>query len=233
MKKIRTITLFYAIFISTTLSNIVPTYAEHSEKKPIRFGSVAMDIPSVMHKRLTPITEYLSKKLDRHIILTLSPNMSDAINNLATGKVDFAYLTPVAYLKSHDKNNTKLIVKTLTNKKASFQLMIVVRDDSPIKTIKDLKGKKFGFGDKSALLQRAALVDAGMPLENLAEYRFLSHYDNIARAVMNKDVDAGILKDTKALKWKDKGLRILYSSPHLPPYNMGLLQDKYLPSQNP
>ena len=37
---------------------------------------------------------------------------------------------------------------------------------------------------------------------------------------MNGDFDAGILKDTMAYKWQGKGLRILYSSPDLPPYNI-------------
>ena len=37
---------------------------------------------------------------------------------------------------------------------------------------------------------------------------------------MNDDFDAGILKDTMAYKWQGKGLRILYSSPNLPPYNI-------------
>lgn len=194
--------------------------AADSKQEPIRFGSVAMDIPAVMHKRLTPLTEYLSKRLNRPVILTLSTNMAGAIENVSTGKVDLAYLTPVAYLRSHQKGNTRLLAKTVTNNKASFQLMIVVREDSPIKTVADLEGRSFAFGDKAALLQRAVVVGADMPLEKLGSYEFLGHYDNIVRAVLHRDFDAGIVKDTKALKWKDKGLRILYSSPHLPPYNV-------------
>ena len=204
------------------LASIVsmPLQAEEKNATPIRFGSVAMDIPAVMHKRLTPLTKYLSEKLQRPVILVLSPNMGDAIDNVAKGKVDLGYLTPVAYLKSHDKGNTKLVAKTVTNKKASFQLMIVVREDSPIKTVEDLAGKSFAFGDKAALLQRAVVAGANMPLEKLGSYSFIGHYDNIVRGVLNKDFDAGILKDTKAFKWKDKGIRILYSSPALPPYNV-------------
>ena len=34
--------------------------------------------------------------------------------------------------------------------------------------------------------------------------------------------DAGILKDTTAFKWQNKGLRILYRSPDLPPYNIAV-----------
>ena len=179
-----------------------------------------MDIPAVMHKRLTPLTNYLSSTLDRPVTLKLSPNMGDAIDNTAKGSVDLSYLTPVAYLRAHEKGNAKLIVKTVTKGKASFKLMIVVKEGSPIKSVKQLSGKSFAFGDKKALLQRATVVGAGMPLEKLGEYKFIGHYDNIVRAVMNGDFDAGILKDTMAYKWEGKGIRILYATPDLPPYNI-------------
>jgi len=188
--------------------------------KELKFGSVAMDIPAVMHKKLTPMTDYLSQAIEQPVLLRLSPNMASAIDAVASDSVDLAYLTPVAYLKAHKKGQSEIIVKTVTNNKASFQLMIVVRQDSAIKTIADLAGSEFAFGDKAALLQRAVVVGAGMPLDKLGSYKFIGHYDNIARGVQNGDFDAGILKDTKAFKWQSKGLRILYSSPHLPPYNI-------------
>jgi len=184
------------------------------------FGSVAMDIPAEMHKRLKPLTQYLGKTLNRNVSLRLSPNMGAAINDTVKGNVDLTYLTPVAYLRARAKGNAQIIAKTVTKGKASFQLMIVVKHDSKIKTVNDLIGKTFAFGDKRALLQRATVVGAGIKLEQLKEMKFLGHYDNIAIAVNRGDFDAGILKDTKAFKWKNKGLRIIYSSPHLPPYNI-------------
>lgn len=196
-----------------------------SSKDELLFGSVAMDIPAVMHKRLKPLAQYLGKKLDRPVSMKLSPNMGAAIKEVADKKVDLAYLTPVAYLKAHKRGGVRLVAKTVTKGKASFQLMIVVKDDSPIKTVADLKGKSFAFGDKRALLQRAAVVGAGAKMEDFSEYKFIGHYDNIARAVLNGDFDAGILKDTMAFQWEGKGLRILKASPDLPPYNIAASAD--------
>jgi len=189
-------------------------------KKEVLFGSVAMDIPAIMYKRLSPLTEYLSQAIGQPVSLKLSPDMPAAIDDTANGRVDLAYLTPVAYLKAHAKGGARLVVKTVTNGKGSFRLMIVVKQDSPIRSVQELVGKSFAFGDKAALLQRAVVVGSGMPLEKFGEYKFIGHYDNIVRAVMNGDFDAGILKDTMAYKWNGKGIRILYSSPELPPYNI-------------
>jgi len=186
----------------------------------LRFGSVAMDTPVVMYKRLSPLTRYLSKELGQPVVLKLSPSMKAAIKEIASNKVEIAYLTPVAYIKAHARGDVRLLAKTVTNKKDSFKLMIVVKEDSPIKTVEELFGKKFAFGDPAALLQRAVVVGAGLPLEKLGSYEFIGHYDNIARGVMRGFFDAGILKDTTAYKWDKKGLRILHASDPLPPYNL-------------
>jgi len=210
------------LFLFALLS--ISSFSAYSEgeKNEILLGSVAMDIPAVMHKRLSPLTTYLSEQLNLPVSLKLSANMGAAINEIANHNVDIAYLTPVAYLKAHKKGGAQIIAKTVTKGKASFKLMVVVKEDSPIKSVSDLAGKSFAFGDKRALLQRAALVGGGMPLEKLDSYEFIGHYDNIATAVARGAFDAGILKDTMAYKWEGKGLRILYATPDLPPYNVAV-----------
>ena len=213
------IKIIVSLFLVLSFSNMS---IQAQERNELVLGSVAMDIPAVMHARLRPLTTYLSKELGVAVNLKLSPNMGAAINEAANANVDLAYLTPVAYLKAHDKGNAKIIAKTVTNGKSSFQLMIVVKEDSPIKTIEDLVGKSFAFGDPKALLQRAVVVNSGIELEQFKDYKFIGHYDNIARAVAIGDFDAGILKDTTAFKWQNKGLRILYRSPDLPPYNIAV-----------
>ena len=196
----------------------MPTRA--AELPELKFGSVAMDIPAEMHRRLKPLTKYLTEVLGQPVTLQLSPDMPAAIKEVSSGNVDFSYLTPVAYLKAKKSGNVQLIVKTVTQKTPSFQLMIVVKDGSPIKTVQDLAGKTFAFGDAAAILQRAVVVGAGMPMEKLGEHKFIGHYDNIARGVLNGDFDAGVVKDTTAIKFKPQGLRVIYGSPPLPPYNI-------------
>jgi len=217
MKKIKWIKIAIGLI---GLSLVLSASAQTNSGKELLFGSVAMDIPAAMYTRLKPLTNYLSRSLGKTVTLRLSPNMAGAINEVASNHVNLAYLTPVAYLEAHKKGNAKLIAKTVTNGKGSFKLMIVVRQDSPANSVHDLVGKDFAFGDKKALLQRAVVVEAGLPLKKLHEYKFIGHYDNIVRAVINGDFDAGILKDTMAYKWQGKGIRILYESPDLPPYNI-------------
>lgn len=192
------------------------------EGKPLRFGSVARDSLAVMQVRLLPLTAYLSEKLGQPVELRLSTNMSRAINALSSGNVDIAYLTPVAYIKAHAKGRAQLVVKTVTDHRPTFKLMIVVRADSPIRTVQQLAGKRFAFGDPAALLQRAVVVGAGMPLQRLGKYSFVDHYDNVIRGVLVGDYDAGIVLDSTARRWEGRGIRVLYASEDLPPYNIAV-----------
>jgi phosphonate transport system substrate-binding protein len=146
--------------------------------------------------------------------------MSSTINNVVHGDVELAYLTPVAYVRAHKEGDARLLVKLTSDNQAYFQLVIVVRNDSLINTIEDLQGKRFAFGDKEAMLQRAVVVGAGMPLEKFGAIAFLGRPYNIVRAVLHNDFDAGIVLETKAHVWENKGLRVLYTSPKLPSFNI-------------
>jgi len=200
---------------------LLPVTASSEEKShELIFGSVAMDIPAVMHRRLRPLVEYLSATLQRPVRLQLSPNMKAAIHEISNGSVDISYLTPVSYIRARESGKVELIGKTATDGRGHFRLMIVVRDSSPYLHPRELQGRSFAFGDPAALLQRAVVARAGLKPGDFSRYEFLGHYDNIVRAVLNRDFDAGIVKDTMAWAWQDKGLRILYTSPELPPYNI-------------
>ena len=215
MKQLRIIfvlILFIGLYSANTFSS--------EGKKPLRFGSVAMDSPVMMQRRLLPLTNYLSEALGRPVVLKLSTDMPGAINAVAHGDVDFAYLTPVAYVDAHAKGKAKIVVRTVTDNQPTFKLMIVVREDSPIHKVEELQGKRFAFGDPAALLQRAVVVGAGMPLQRLGEYAFVNHYDNVVRGVLVGDYDAGIVLENTAYRWQGKGIRVLYSSKALPPYNI-------------
>ena len=188
--------------------------------KELYFGSVAMATPAVMHPRLLPLTEYLSEALQRPVNLKLAFDTPTAIKEVSDNAVHLAYLAPAAYIEAKNRGDVRLIAKAMTKEGGSFQLMVVTKQDSPIRGIQDLAGKRFAFGDKAAVLQRAVVIGAGMPLERLGSYVFIGDVGNVVSGVMNGDFDAGILKDTIARKWEGKGLKILHASSALPPFNI-------------
>ena len=184
----------------------------------IYLGSVAMEVPAEMVKRLTPMTRYLSAQTGMQVVFRASPTMDSAIAELGSGVTRIAYMTPVAYVEAHRRYGAQALVAPLTNGKSTFRLILAVKQSSPLQSPAQLKGKSFAFGDERARLQQAVVVGAGIGLAEFSNYAFLRHYDNIAKAVLNDDFDAGILTEGTFAVFAPRGLRALYTSPPLPSY---------------
>ena len=187
-------------------------------EEEIFLGSVAMDVPAAMVQRLTPLTTYLRKKTGLKISFRASPNLNSAVNELGKDATQIAYLTPAAYIEAQEKFKAKPLVSPLTHGKSTFNLVVVVHQDSNIQSMTDLIGRSFALGDEKALLQRAVVVNGGVNLHQFSRFDFLKHYDNIAKAILNRDFDAGILKDTIYEKFAAQGLRKIHTSPPLSSY---------------
>jgi len=191
----------------------------------VTVGSVAMDIPVEMIKRFDALTEYLSKTTGIQVTFRPSPNLGSAVDDLGQNRTQISYLTPVAYLDARDKYQVKPLVAPTVNGKPSFSLVIGVRENGPIKSVNDLKGKRFAFGDEKALLQKAAVVSMGLKLEDFSNTAYLKHYDNIAKAVLAGDFDGGILKDSVASDFKPMGIKVIGTTPPLPSYVFAVNKD--------
>jgi phosphonate transport system substrate-binding protein len=184
----------------------------------VTMGSVAMDIPVEMIKRMSVLTNYLALSTNLNIRFRPSPNLGSAVEDLGTGQTQIAYLTPVAYIEARRKYGVIPLVAPTTNGRPLFSLVIGVRAGSGINSPAELKGKSFAFGDERALLQRAAVASMGLSPSDFASYAYLKHYDNIAKAVLAGDFEGGILKDSVADGFKSKGMVVIGSTAPLPSY---------------
>jgi phosphonate transport system substrate-binding protein len=193
-----------------------PTANDQGTK--VTMGSVAMDIPVEMIKRMSVLTNYLALSTNLNIRFRPSPNLGSAVEDLGTGQTQIAYLTPVAYIEARRKYGAIPLVAPTTNGRPLFSLVIGVRAGSGISAPAELKGKSFAFGDERALLQRAAVESMGLSLNDFSTYAYLKHYDNIAKAVLAGDFDGGILKDSVAEGFKSKGVDVIGSTAPLPSY---------------
>jgi len=184
----------------------------------VTMGSVAMDIPVEMIKRMSALTNYLALSTNLNIRFRPSPNMGSAVEDLGTGETQIAYLTPVAYIDARKKYGVIPLVAPTIQGRPYFSLDIVVKAGSGIDAPAGLKGKRFAFGDEKALLQRAAVESMGVKLTDFSNFAYLKHYDNIAKAVLAGDFDGGILKDSVADDFRNRGIVVIGSTPPLPSY---------------
>lgn len=187
-----------------------------AEPLSLSFGVYQTDKATVMYKTFTPILESIqdsvSKELGRPVEfgLTIFKSYDDGIQALVDGKVDMVHFGPASYVTAKEKNpSIQLVAMEHEKGEKRFKGVIVVKTDSPFKTIEDLRGKRFAFGDRNSTVGRylvqAQLVDNGIYARDLASFKYMERHDQVAGAVELGDFDAGSVKSSTFKKYADKG----------------------------
>ncbi len=218
MKMKRALQSLLAALLTGVSSASAWAAAPNTPAAGVTMGSVAMDIPVEMIKRMSALTNHLALATNLNIRFRPSPNLGSAVDDLGAGQTQIAYLTPVAYVNARKKYGVIPLVAPTVEGRPYFSLVIGVKAGSGINSPAELKGKRFAFGDEKALLQRAAVESMGLRSSAFSSFAYLKHYDNIAKAVLAGDFDGGILKDSIADEFKSRGIAVIGSTASLPSY---------------
>lgn len=167
-----------------------------------------------------PLTHLLSEKLRVKVNLNIAKDYKTHIDLIGRDKIDIAYMGPASYVAMVDKyGNKRLIARQVIKGKPTFKGNIIIRSDSNINKLNDLKGKRFAFGDPNStmshLVPRYMLVKQGITKDKLKSLSFLGSHDNVAIAVLTGEFDAGAVKEAVFHKYQEKGIKSLASTPEL------------------
>jgi len=210
--------LLAACLMGVSFASIQAAPVPGDQTAEVTMGSVAMDIPVEMIKRMSVLASYLAQNTHLNVRFRPAPNLESAVDDLGAGQTQIAYLTPVGYIEAHKKYGVIPLVAPTTLGRPYFSLVIGVKTGSGITTPTDLRGKRFAFGDEKALLQKAAVESMGLKSSDFSSFAYLKHYDNIAKAVLAGDFDGGIIKDSVADDFKSKGIVVIGRTAPLPSY---------------
>lgn len=174
--------------------------------------------PSEIKIRFQPLADHLGKVLEQPLEIRIGRNYEEQIQAVGTNQVDIAFMGPAQYVKLRDAYGPRpLLARLEVNGKPELFGAVIVRADSPLHALTDLKGRSFAFGDPdstmSHIVPEAMLADAGIPLPDLGEYKFLGAHKNVVFGVLSGDFDAGAVKMEVFDEYADRGLRLLVKSP--------------------
>ncbi len=136
------------------------------------------------------------------------------IQGLLGGTIDMAWLGASAYAKTYltDPEAVDVVlVKTNLDGSYAYHSIGIARVDSGIKSLADMKGKVFGFGDPNStsgyLIPSVEIPqETGASMENgdyFGEVRFTGGHEQTIVAVANGDVDAGVTWADGQGDWAD------------------------------
>ena len=187
-------------------------------EKIYTFGIVPQQAASEMAKTWLPFLDALSRKSGVKLRFVTAPDIPEFEKRLAEGAYDIAYMNPYHYTVFHKKSGYEAFAR---EKDRKIKGIIVVRQDSKIKDIKELNGTTLVFPSPAAfaasILPRAALRKAGVNFTT----KFVSSHDSVYLNVQHGIYPAGggIVRTFDMLDEPVKqDLRVLWTTPAYTPH---------------
>jgi len=223
------VTLMSGCDDSPSSSNAPHDSAQLSEtQKRYYFGFDLRSSPQEDARQYLPLLAYLKKQTGFNFDIRFTPASNNIGDDLRTGKIDFAAIGAVSFIKANsNKNNASeppiiTVARGINNlNQAEYRSFIIVHPDSKIKSLSQLRNKRFAFGNTNStqghLIPRIILDAANIRIEDFRSFKFTGSHQQCADAVISKRFDACGLQDTLAQTLADKNLvRILHRSNYFP-----------------
>lgn len=169
-------------------------------------------------ERYKPLLQLLSKELKQNVKLQSVDKYAAFEKGLAEGKYDLVFIHPAHIgLTAVRKNGYEGIAtaKGFTD----YRARVLVANNSPLKSIQDLRGKKIGVPSIESIttfMFTANLRELGFPQPEKA-YTATRYQDAVPFMIENGFVDAGVTGSGAVAKaWVAKGGRILAEAKPVP-----------------
>ncbi len=187
-------------------------------QEPLKLGVHPYLSASDLVKRFTPLAEYLGRAIGQPVAVEISNAYSAHIQKIGQGTLDIAFMGPASYVILTDRFGKRPLLAAFVTKEGKvFHGRIMVRADSPIRSLEQLKGKRFVFGDRDSTMShfvpRWLLLKSGVDVKDFANATYVSNHDNIALGILSGVFDAGAVKEEIFRIYEPQGLRSLARSP--------------------
>ena len=125
--------------------------ATAAELPPLKFG-VGLFQPDREKNDATyrPLAQFLAARLGRKVELRTVDTWEGLAKSLANGETDIALLGPWGYVLANNEAGAQAVSTILYDGKPEYFGIIITHPDSGIRSMADLKGKTFAFGDKGS-----------------------------------------------------------------------------------
>ena len=165
-----------------------------------------------MNERYAPLLAYLTETVGRPFEL-VPVSQEGQFTEVAAGELEFITHNPLAAVQIQRLYNTMfLVTHHRPQTGAKFSGLIVVRQNSDIQTLEDLRGKRvacvaFQTAAAGCTFQIFHLLQKGIdPFTDFGSFVENKSQDNIVFAVLNDTIDAGFIRTGQLEKMVEKGL---------------------------
>ena len=194
--------------------------SKKSEEKTLNVQFVPTNNDGSMEAKAKPFADYLTEKLGCKVNVTLATDYSTIVEAMSSGKVDLGIMPPAAYVQARDMGAAKAILTSQLGEydqetglpvegkmTGTFKGEVLVKADSYIQTLEDLKGKKIAtLSPNSAsgyIYPVAEMKEAGIDPATDCTLTTVNDIPSEMTAVLNGQQDACFVFE---------GARVVFSS---------------------
>lgn len=148
-----------------------------------------------------PLKAHLERSLKREIEIVVTTDYSSMIEAMRFGRIEIGYFGPFSYVLAKSRApEIEPFAVGVERGSPSYKSILIAQASGTVKSLSDVRGKPFGFGDQAStsshLAPRAHLL-AKAGLEGDRDYKVvhLGTHDAVARAVQAGQVPAGALSE--------------------------------------
>ena len=166
-----------------------PGHATHDETGTYQFGVFPHFSAGQIENMFAPIAVDLSTALGRPVALKTKSSYAAFMTELDRETYDIAFIQPFDYVRAHDLHG----YLPLARRGERLAALIAVKDDSPLKTLADLKGKKLGLPPEVAAvshLTKMALLKAHLDPRTDVKIQYYKAHDSCLQQVLIGEIAA-------------------------------------------
>ena len=184
--------------LAALLSSSVAAQARDPSR--LRVALLPDENAATLIRNAQPLKAHLERALKKEIEIVVTTDYSSMIEAMRFGRIEIGYFGPFSYVLAKSRApDIEAFAVGVEKGSPSYHSILIATAGGPVKTLADVKGKPFGFGDQAStsshLAPRAHLARNG--LEGERDYRpvHLGTHDAVARAVQAGQVPAGALSE--------------------------------------
>src|SRR5262249_24226259 len=182
--------------------------------------------PGKIIRESKPFIDYLEKETGAKVDLSVPTNYAAVVEALASDRVDIAYLGGFTFIQASARAGVVPLVQREQDQ--TFHCLFITQLDSAIRSLGDLKGHTFAFGDVNStsghLMPAYFMRQEGVDQAAIDKAIYTGGHDATALAVANKKVDAGAIDEQIFARMIKEGtlseskVRVFYTSPSFVDY---------------
>ncbi|MBK9574965.1 MAG: phosphate/phosphite/phosphonate ABC transporter substrate-binding protein [Rhodoferax sp.] len=191
--------------VLTALACSAATYplgalAQGRDPAKLRVALLPDENATTLIQNAQPLKAYLESTLKKEIELIVTTDYSSMIEAMRFGRIEVAYFGPFSYVLAKSRApDIEPFAVGVEKGSATYNSVLIATASGPVKTLEDVRGKPFGFGDQAStsshLAPRAHLLKKGLEGDKDYKVVHLGTHDAVARAVQAGQIPAGALSE--------------------------------------